>query len=61
MRPITVCKNCSLFLHVKGKQWQVFGFMEKGSLYLQPEEALYLMEMVSVYVGVPQEGCDGPP
>lgn len=37
-------RSLVLVTRPKGKQWQVFGFMEKGALYLYPEEALYLME-----------------
>ena len=36
----------------QGKFWQTMGFSANGKQYVLPEEALYLMECVSVYQGV---------
>lgn len=40
-----------------GQKWDSFGFVEKSQLYLLPEEAMILLEMVMMHDKYKPESC----
>jgi len=42
-------KGRAAVIHKRGKYWSNFGSEKDKTLWLSPEEALYLVETVSIY------------